>query len=91
MKPQRLIVAGLLLAAAALAIFLFVVPRFSQTPTLSGYVEGEPLYPASPLSGRLVSINVQRGDSVTTNQPLFAIDPSQGGADQQLGAMRVGV
>jgi HlyD family secretion protein len=82
MTPQRLIVVGLLLAATALAAFLIVAPRFRATTTLSGYIEGEPLYPASPLSGRLVSINVQRGDSVAANQPLFAIDPSQGDASR---------
>lgn len=80
MKPQRLLVAGLLAMAAIIAAVLFVVPRFSQPHVLSGYVEGEPLYPAAPISGRLVALNVQRGDVVAASAPLFSIDPAQGDA-----------
>jgi HlyD family secretion protein len=82
MKPNRLLIGGLLLAAAALVAFLVLAPRFKPVETLSGYVEGEPLYPASPLSGRLVRIDVKRGDAVAAGAALFAIDPSQGEAAQ---------
>ncbi len=47
---------------------------------LSGYVEGEPLYPAAPLPGRLVEIAVKRGDTVHAGQVLFTVDPAQGKA-----------
>lgn len=80
MKPNRLLVGGLLLAAAVLLAFLVLAPRSRPASTLSGYVEGEPLYPASPLSGRLARIDVKRGDRVAAGAPLFAIDPSQGEA-----------
>ena len=64
MKPQRILIALLLLAAAALAAFLFFRPGSQGDVMLSGYVEGEPLYPASPVAGRLVRIDVRRGDAI---------------------------
>lgn len=46
-----------------------------QQPTLyQGYVEGEFLRIASPRAGRLDLLAVQRGDTVTTGQALFALE-----------------
>ena len=39
-----------------------------------GYVEGEFVYVASPLAGQLETLSVQRGQQVTSGQPLFALD-----------------
>jgi len=39
-----------------------------------GYVEGEFVYVASPLSGTLESLHVRRGDQVKAGDPLFALD-----------------
>ena len=58
MKPQRLLVPGLLLAAAVIVAVIWLVPRLSRPATLSGYVEGEPLYLASPVSGRLAGFGL---------------------------------
>ena len=77
MTPQRLIIAGLALAALALASFLFLAPKFKHVATLSGYVEGEPLYLASPVSGMLTELKIQRGDRVAGGEALFVIDPRQ--------------
>ncbi|HEX5379734.1 MAG TPA: HlyD family efflux transporter periplasmic adaptor subunit [Phenylobacterium sp.] len=74
---QRLLIVVLLLAAAALVAALVLVPRFNRPSLLSGYVEGEPLYLASPVSGAVTDISVQRGDRVVAGQRLFVIDPSQ--------------
>jgi HlyD family secretion protein len=84
MKPQRLLVLGLLLAAAAVVAAIWLVPRLSAPAVLSGYVEGEPLYLASPVSGRVDQMLVRRGDRVAQGQKLFVIDPSQlrGARDQ---------
>ena len=84
MKPQRLLVPGLLLAAAVIVAVIWLVPRLSRPATLSGYVEGEPLYLASPVSGRVDQMLVQRGDTVGAGQKLFVVDPSQlrGARDQ---------
>lgn len=76
MKPKPL-VAGLLLAAAALVATLYFVPRLSHLRTLNGYVEGEPLYLAAPVSGRVDQMLVRRGDRVAAGQALFAVDPAQ--------------
>ena len=82
-KPQQILVVVLLLSAAALAIFLAFGRGAHEGDTLSGYVEGEALYPASPLGGRLVRLDVQRGDWVKDGAPLFAIDPAQGEAARE--------
>ncbi|HVY87678.1 MAG TPA: HlyD family efflux transporter periplasmic adaptor subunit [Hyphomonadaceae bacterium] len=77
MKPQQILIAVLVVSAAALAGFLVFGRVDKEAATLSGYVEGEPLYPASPVAGRLVQINVQRGDQVKAGQTLFQVDPTQ--------------
>jgi HlyD family secretion protein len=41
-----------------------------------GYVEGEYVYVASPVAGRLETLRVARGDQVTAGAPLFALDRS---------------
>jgi HlyD family secretion protein len=88
-KPQQIVVGVLLLSAVALAAFLLFGRGSHEGDTLSGYVEGEALYPASPLSGRLVEINVQRGDAVAAGAPLFVIDPAQGEAARNQAAADV--
>jgi HlyD family secretion protein len=77
MKPQRLLVAGLLLTALLAVGVLWLMPRLSRSPTLSGYVEGEALYLATPVSGRIDQVLVQRGDQVKAGQRLFTVDPAQ--------------
>jgi HlyD family secretion protein len=88
-KPQQIVVGVLLVSAVALAGFLIFGRGVNAGGTLSGYVEGEALYPASPLSGRLVEINVQRGDVVAAGAPLFVIDPAQGEAAREQAAADV--
>jgi HlyD family secretion protein len=88
-KPQQIVVGALLVSAAALAVFLLFGRGDHEGETLSGYVEGEALYPAAPLSGRLVGINVQRGDQVAAGAPLFVIDPAQGEAAREQAAADV--
>src|SRR5262249_37513070 len=41
---------------------------------VQGYVEGEFVYVASPLAGRLEFLYVQRGVQVNAGDPLFALD-----------------
>jgi HlyD family secretion protein len=45
-----------------------------STDRFQGYVEGEFVYVASPLAGQLDTLSVQRGQQVTTGQPLFSLD-----------------
>lgn len=77
MKPQRLLVLVLLLAAAALIAGLALVPRLGRIDTLSGYIEGEPLYLAAPVAGTVRAVHVVRGQDVKAGAPLFVVDPQQ--------------
>ncbi|PYK72539.1 MAG: secretion protein HlyD, partial [Verrucomicrobia bacterium] len=45
-----------------------------STDRFQGYVEGEFVYVASPLAGQLDTLSVQRGQEVTSGQPLFSLD-----------------
>ena len=53
MNAQRLIVGGLALAALVLGAIILLGPRLQPTRMLSGYIEGEPLYLAAPISGQI--------------------------------------
>lgn len=77
MTRQRLLVVAPLLAAAALVAGLLLAPRFTHSRTLSGYIEGEPLYLAAPVAGAVRAVFVARGDEVKAGQPLFVVDPQQ--------------
>lgn len=77
MKPQQILIGVLLLSAAGLGAFLVFGSNDEGGNVLSGYVEGEPLYPASPVAGRLVELDVQRGDVVAAGTKFFAVDPAQ--------------
>lgn len=77
MNRQRLLVAGLLLAGAATVSALILIPAARTAPTLTGYIEGEPLYLAAPVSGTVRSVHVARGQEVTPGDALFVIDPAQ--------------
>ncbi|HEY3800660.1 MAG TPA: HlyD family efflux transporter periplasmic adaptor subunit [Caulobacteraceae bacterium] len=76
MNPQRLIVAALALAAICLAAFAFLTPSLKPAKTLSGYIEGEPLYLAAPIAGQLTRVDVVRGQDVVAGQALFTVDTS---------------
>lgn len=43
-------------------------------PAWSGYAEGDPVYVAAPVSGQLMDLKVQRGDTVDAGVPLFSVD-----------------
>jgi HlyD family secretion protein len=74
MNPQRLIIGGLGLAAIVLAAVVMMAPAWRPTTKLSGYVEGEPLYLAAPISGRVTQVSVERGDRVVAGAALFVVD-----------------
>ncbi|WP_293898959.1 HlyD family efflux transporter periplasmic adaptor subunit [Phenylobacterium sp.] len=77
MNRQRLLILGLIVIAAAIVALLVMVPRLGKTHTLSGYVEGEPLYLAAPIAGTVRALNVERGQDVAAGQALFVVDPAQ--------------
>ncbi len=43
-------------------------------PTLHGYIEAEPVRVASPIGGRLVQLNAERGSQITQGQTLFVLE-----------------
>jgi len=89
MTPQRILIGGLVLTAAALVAALYLVPRLGRTPVLSGYVEGEPIYMAAPVSGTVTQMAVARGDRVAAGQRLFVVDPRQLAAQRDQQAAQV--
>ncbi|HTX51650.1 MAG TPA: HlyD family efflux transporter periplasmic adaptor subunit [Caulobacteraceae bacterium] len=74
MNAQRGIVAALALTGLILAGVVYLAPQLRPTRALSGYIEGEPLYLAPPISGQLTQVDVQRGDRVAVGAALFAVD-----------------
>jgi len=73
-NPQRLIIAALVVTALVLGGFILLAPQFKPTPLLSGYVESEPLYLASPISGVVTRVAVARGERVDAGALLFTVD-----------------
>ncbi|MCC6424615.1 MAG: HlyD family efflux transporter periplasmic adaptor subunit [Phycisphaerales bacterium] len=58
------------------AVLLILSGGCDRTPPnlVQGYVEGEFVYIASPLAGQLEKLNVQRGDQVKQEMPLFELE-----------------
>lgn len=63
---------------ALLALSGLAFAGCSPTPSTgwSGYAEGEMLYLAAPVAGRLRELAVRSGDNVTAQQPLFSLEDS---------------
>lgn len=71
-------------ATIAIAILLWLLLSGSKRErTLSGYIEGEELYLASPVAGTVASVSAVEGTRVTAGQQLFTIDPATLAAQQQ--------
>ena len=63
---------------AALACMLVVAACSDRTPAgYPGYVEGEYVRVAAPLSGTLTQLAVERGADVERNAPLFTLESEQ--------------
>ena len=62
---------SLLLGATVLTLSACSAPTSSSW---TGYVEGEYLYISSPLGGRIEQLQVQAGQEVTQQAPLFTLD-----------------
>ena len=77
MNRQRLLVVALLLTGLVVVALVVLIPRLGRTATLSGYIEGEPLYLAAPVAGTVTSMYVARGDVVKAGARLFIVDPQQ--------------
>ncbi len=78
----------LLLAVLVGAAVWFLTRPVGPDPWL-GYVEGEALYVAAPVSGTLASRPVERGGRVSAGAPLFALDPRTADAGAAQAAAQV--
>lgn len=78
-----------LLPLFALAFFSGGCDRSPEPETLQGYVEGEFLYIASPLSGALETLSVERGGEVVIGDPLFTLESGAETAARQLAKQRL--
>ncbi|MEW5422123.1 HlyD family secretion protein [Amorphus sp. 3PC139-8] len=65
-----------LAAVTAGAIYAWQARTPEEIAVLSGYVEGEALYFAAPVSASLRTLDVDEGDRVDADARLFAIDPA---------------
>lgn len=83
MKPQRIVVLALALAALGFLGWRLLMPGAAPANALSGYIEGEALYFASPVAGAVARVDVQRGQRVAAGAPLFAVEPEQQAAQNQ--------
>lgn len=55
----------------------------SDVPTFQGYAEGEYVYVASPVGGRLEHLSVQRGQTIEAKTALFKLDADEETAAKQ--------
>ena len=83
MKPQRLVVLILAGLAVLFLAWRILASGFAPAPTLSGYIEGETLYLASPVAGTVAQLGVRRGQRVAAGAPLFVVEPGQRAAQGQ--------
>lgn len=79
LRPVLIIVA---IIAAAIVLWL-LLSGSTRDRTLSGYIEGEELYLASPVAGSVASVSAVEGTRVNAGQHLFTIDPATLAAQQQ--------
>ncbi|WP_054120728.1 HlyD family secretion protein [Novosphingobium sp. AAP93] len=84
---QRLPILVLLAVLVGAAIWYFT--RQTAPDPWLGYVEGEALYVAAPVSGTLASRPVERGGRVSVGATLFALDPRTADASAAQAAAQV--
>ncbi|HEX8937804.1 MAG TPA: HlyD family efflux transporter periplasmic adaptor subunit [Sphingomicrobium sp.] len=82
MNRLRPLLTIVLIIAAAVVLWL-VLDGSRRERRLSGYIEGEELYLASPVAGTLASVSAIEGTRVAAGQQLFTIDPATLTAQQQ--------
>lgn len=75
MRRLRLVIVVLVIILAAVAAWL-LFGGSKEEPMLSGYIEGENLYLASPVAGNVASVSAVEGTRVRAGQTLFTIDPA---------------
>ncbi len=77
------------IALAAAAIYFWLHGRQVEPVRWLGYVEGESLYIAAPVSGTLAARAVERGATVKAGDLLFTLDPVT--SDAEIARLRANV
>lgn len=80
-KLRPLLIIGVILAASV--VLWLLLAGTIREHTLSGYIEGEELYLASPVAGSVASVSAVEGTRVTVGQQLFTIDTATLAAQEQ--------
>lgn len=86
LRPVLAIGAVAILAAAVWLLFL----RGGEARTLTGYIEGERVYLAAPVSGAVAALYVREGQRVAAGGRTFLIDPRVQRAQAESAAAAVG-
>jgi HlyD family secretion protein len=73
----------------AIAALLLVACSDKPAPAWSGYAEGDYVYVAASLAGRLETVGVQAGQNVAQGAPLFRLDAESEQAAEQEAAARL--
>ncbi|MBW8303559.1 MAG: biotin/lipoyl-binding protein, partial [Brevundimonas sp.] len=71
--PRPVAVLGAIAVLAVLAGWMFL--RGDEARTLTGYIEGERVYLAAPVSGAVSALYVREGERVAAGGRTFLIDP----------------
>ena len=72
-RPLAIIIA-VIVGAGIIAYLL--LGSSGRARAFNGYIEGEDLYLAAPVSGTIASISAVEGQRVTAGEQLFRIDPA---------------
>ncbi|MFA4892879.1 MAG: biotin/lipoyl-binding protein, partial [Brevundimonas sp.] len=72
LRPVLAIAAIAVIGALVWLLFL----RDGEARTLTGYIEGERVYLAAPVSGAVAALYVREGDRVAAGGRTFLIDPA---------------
>lgn len=81
--PKLMILTAVLGCVAAYAAWRIWGPEREQADVLTGYVEAETLYMATPIAGPVARVSVVQGQRVAAGQPLFAMDDAILSAQRQ--------
>jgi len=86
--PRPVVALGAIALLAVLAWFFFL--RGGEARTLTGYIEGERVYLAAPVSGAVSALYVREGQRVAAGGRTFLIDPRVQQAQAESAAAAVG-
>jgi len=89
MKHLRPVLAIGVIATVAFLVWLLLF-RGGEARTLTGYIEGERVYMAAPVSGSVAALYVREGERVAAGGRTFLIDPAVQRAQAGSAAAAVG-